>query len=99
MASSCEAGKASQSTRTALNSEGLELAHIPARQVQELGLVLHSRVSPVVLEELLDLVREHAKQRNALGKRPPPPAAGTPPHSAMPERLASLASRHRKPAQ
>ena len=61
LARSCEAGKAPQkSTRTALNSEGLELADVAAGEVQELGLVLHSRVSPVVLEELLDLVREHA---------------------------------------
>ena len=64
-------GSAKKSTRTALNSEGLELSHISARELQKVSLVLHSRVSTVVLEELLDLVRQHAKQRNALGKRPP----------------------------
>ena len=60
LASSCEAGKALQSTRTALNSEGLELAHIATAELQELGLVLHSRVSPVVLEELL---KERSRQK------------------------------------
>ena len=68
-ARSCGAGKASQ-RQGWKDKPGLQLAHVAAGEVEEVRLVLDGGGSTVVLEELLDLVRESQTktQRNALSK-------------------------------